>query len=228
MDFGDDPVGIARVPCQAGQQVAAPDFQLRFARLPGTGYAVGGEQGCSPIVTKVERRPGGAEHHPGLDTGSCHGRDAGRRGQELACCAVPAGGDPPAGEQGGQLPPRVRLLATERPGQRGADVGLFGGKPIEKACPFGAAVSSATTNRNQPGPATYEFVVAFPTADMPALTALIRQAYDSGDALGMSVAGKLWQAPQPRRRFNALRAEQINLLSRNQAFQLYRLLVPSD
>jgi len=90
-----------------------------------------------------------------------------------------------------------------------------------------AAVSSVTTNRNQPGPAWYVFVVAFPTADVPALTALIRQAYDAGDAVGMSVAGKLWQAPQPRRRFNALRAEQINLLSRNQAFQLYRLLVPS-
>jgi hypothetical protein len=89
-----------------------------------------------------------------------------------------------------------------------------------------AAVSSVTTDRNQPGPAWYVFVVAFPTADVPALTALIRQAYDSGDALGMSVAGKLWQAPQTRRRFNALRAEQINLLSRNQAFQLYRLLVP--
>jgi len=90
-----------------------------------------------------------------------------------------------------------------------------------------AAVSSVTTNRNQSGPAWYEFVVAFPTADVAALTALIRQAYDFGDAVGMSVAGKLWQAPQLRRKFNALRAEQINLLSRNQAFQLYRLLVPS-
>lgn len=90
-----------------------------------------------------------------------------------------------------------------------------------------AAVSSVTTNRNQPGPAWYVFVVAFPAADVAALTALIRQAYDSGDAVGMSVAGKLWQAPQPRRKFIALRAEQINLLSRTQAFQLYRLLVPS-
>jgi hypothetical protein len=70
-------------------------------------------------------------------------------------------------------------------------------------------------------------VVAFPTADVPALTALIRQAYDAGDAVGMSVAGKLWQAPQPRRRFNALRAAQINLLSRTQARQLYRLLAPA-
>ncbi len=90
-----------------------------------------------------------------------------------------------------------------------------------------AAVSSVTTNRNQPGPAWYVFVVAFPTADVAALTALIRQAYDSGDAIGMSVAGKLWQAPQLRRKFIALRAEQINLLSRTQALQLYRLLVPS-
>ncbi|MFZ0048131.1 MAG: hypothetical protein WAL16_19980 [Streptosporangiaceae bacterium] len=59
------------------------------------------------------------------------------------------------------------------------------------------------------------------------MTALIRQAYASGDAVGMSVAGKLWQAPQLRRKFIALRAEQINLLSRTQALQLHRLLVPS-
>jgi hypothetical protein len=90
-----------------------------------------------------------------------------------------------------------------------------------------AAVSSVTTNRNEPGPAWYVFVVAFPATDVPKLTALIRQAYASGDALGISVAGKLWQAPQPRRKFIALRAEQINLLSRSQAVQLYRLLVPS-
>jgi hypothetical protein len=90
-----------------------------------------------------------------------------------------------------------------------------------------AAVSSVTTSRNQPGPAWYGFVVAFPAADVAALTADIRQAYDSGDAVGMSVAGKLWQAPQPRHKFIALRAEQINLLSRTQAFQLHRLLVPS-
>jgi hypothetical protein len=90
-----------------------------------------------------------------------------------------------------------------------------------------AGVSSVTAYPHRGGPAPYGFVVAFPTADMPALTALITQAYDSGDALGMSVAGKLWQAPQPRHAAVALRAEQINLLSRNQAVQLYRLLVPS-
>jgi hypothetical protein len=90
-----------------------------------------------------------------------------------------------------------------------------------------AAVSAVTTYPHRPGPASYGFVVAFPAVEIAALTAAITQAYDSGAALGMSVAGKLWQAPQARSKVNALRAEQINLLSRNQAVQLYRLLVPS-
>ena len=90
-----------------------------------------------------------------------------------------------------------------------------------------AAVSSVTTYRNQPGPTAYGFVVAFPTADVAALTAVVRQAQDAGDATSISVAGKLWQAPQPRQKIIALRAVQITLLSRNQAVQLYRLLVPS-
>ena len=137
-DFGDDPVRIARVPGQAGQQVAAPDFQLRFASVLGTGDAVGGERGRPPVVPKVERRPGRADHHPGLDAGSRRGRDAGRRGQELARFAVPAGGDPPPGQPGGQFPSRLRLGAAERPGQRGADAGLLGGKPTGPAGPLGA------------------------------------------------------------------------------------------
>jgi hypothetical protein len=101
---------------------------------------------------------------------------------------------------------------------------LLVGRPVTVTS---AAVSTVTSYPQQTGPAAYGFVVAFPTADVAALTAAIRQAYDSGDALGMSVAGKLWQAPPTRRRFIALRAEQVNLLSREQALQLYRLLVPS-
>jgi hypothetical protein len=91
-----------------------------------------------------------------------------------------------------------------------------------------AAVSSLTTDQNQPGLATFGFLVAFPTAVVPALTAISRQAYGAGDALGMSVGGKLWQAPQVDEKATALRAEQINLLSRDQAVQLHRLLVPSS
>jgi hypothetical protein len=90
-----------------------------------------------------------------------------------------------------------------------------------------AAVSAVTTFQHQPGPAAYGFVVAFPAADVPALTAVATRAYDAGDAIGMSVAGRLWQAPPTRNKLIALRAEQINLLSRNQAVHLYRLLVPA-
>ena len=90
-----------------------------------------------------------------------------------------------------------------------------------------AAVSAVTSYPQQTGPAAYGFVVAFPAVEVAALTAVLTQAYDLGDALGLSVAGQLWQAPQTRRKAIALRAEQINLFSREQALQLYRLLVPS-
>jgi len=91
-----------------------------------------------------------------------------------------------------------------------------------------AALSAVTSYPQQTGPAAYGFVVAFPAAEVAALTAVLTQAYDLGDALGLSVAGQLWQAPQTRRKATALRAEQINLLSREQALQLHRLLAPSS
>ena len=90
-----------------------------------------------------------------------------------------------------------------------------------------AGVSAVTSYPQQTGPAAYGFVVAFPAVEVAALTAVLTQAYDLGDALGLSVAGQLWQAPQTRRKAIALRAEQINLLSKEQALQLHRLLVPS-
>ena len=147
------------------------------------------------------------------------------------------------------LVPRAATVRNPAPVGAAAPVGVTpaapapatsGGLPTGVACyrPVGtpvtitsAAVSAVATYpppTDEPtGPATYGFVVAFPGADVATLTALIRQAYAAGDALGMSVAGKLWQAPQPRTKVTALRAEQITLLSRNQAVQLYRLLVPA-
>jgi hypothetical protein len=101
------------------------------------------------------------------------------------------------------------------------------GKPVTITS---AAVSSVSTYRPPPGrpkrPASYIFTVTLPAADAAAVTAVIRQAYDSGDAVGISVAGKLWQAPQVLQPFPGQQL-QIALLSRNQAFQLYRILVPS-
>jgi hypothetical protein len=121
--------------------------------------------------------------------------------------------------QGSTAPP-----ATPPPPGAGVACYLPVGTPVTVTS---AAVSAVTSYPHQTGPAAYGFVIAFPTADVAALTAVIRQAHNSGDALGMSVAGKLWQAPQTRQKINALRAEQINLLSREQALQLYHLLVPS-
>lgn len=92
-----------------------------------------------------------------------------------------------------------------------------------------AAVSAVYTSRppqGQQGPDIYGFTVAVPAADVAAVTADITQAYNSGDALGISVAGKLWQAPQVQQPFLGQQL-QISLLSKNQALQLYRQLVPS-
>jgi hypothetical protein len=71
----------------------------------------------------------------------------------------------------------------------------------------------------------YGFLVAVPGADVAAVTAAIRRAYDTGSAVGISVAGKLWQAPMVAKPF-AGQQLQISLLSRNQALWLHRLLVP--
>jgi hypothetical protein len=121
-------------------------------------------------------------------------------------------------------PPAAAAPATPPPPGTGVACFLPVGRPVTVTS---AAVSAVTTYPHQPGPAAYGFVVAFPAADIAALTAAITQAYDDGDALGLSVDGKLWQAPLTQHKFSALRAEQINLLSREQAQELYRLLVPA-
>jgi hypothetical protein len=72
----------------------------------------------------------------------------------------------------------------------------------------------------------YGFIVAVPGADVAAVTAIIRQAHDTGSAVGISVAGKLWQAPTVQRPFPGQRLP-ITLLSRNQARQLHHILVPA-
>jgi hypothetical protein len=82
------------------------------------------------------------------------------------------------------------------------------------------------------GPAQYGFTVAVPAADVAAVTALITQAQDSRDALGVSAAGKLWQAPLPAELFSggppgpSGQQLQIAFLSRNQALQQYNILIP--
>ena len=174
----------------------------------------------SPIIVQVMRS------QPPTPTGECPADSVALFGLEPSVprAAVASSGPVQVGTGSTATPTPMATPTAPPAAPAGVACYLRVGRPVTITS---AAVSSVTTNRNQPGPAWYEFVVAFPAADVPALTALIRQAYDSGDAVGMSVAGKLWQAPQTRRKFIALRAEQINLLSRTQAVQLYRLLVPS-
>jgi hypothetical protein len=175
----------------------------------------------SPIMMQIMRG------QPPTPTGRCPAGSVDLFGLEpnvpRAAVAPPSRAQPVQGSTATPTPAATPTTPAVPP--VGVACYLPAGRPVTVTS---AAVSPVTTYPHQPGPAAYGFVVAFPAADVPALTALIRQAYDSGDALGMSVAGKLWQAPQPRTKFNALRAEQINLLSRNQALQLYRLLVPSN
>jgi hypothetical protein len=175
----------------------------------------------SPIMMQVMRS------RPPTPTGQCPAGSIDLFGLEPNVPRVAVAPPVPAQPVPGSTAPPTPTATPTTPPARPAGVACYRpvGTPVTIAS---AAVSSVTTHQNQPEAAWYGFVVAFPTADVPALTALIRQAYDSGDALGMSVAGKLWQAPRLRHKFAALRAEQINLLSRNQAFQLYRLLVPSN
>ena len=94
-----------------------------------------------------------------------------------------------------------------------------------------AAVSSVSMNRSSPpagqpkGPASFGFTVGVPAADVAAVTAVIKQAYDARGALAISVAGKTWTAPQVLQPFQGQQL-QIALPIRNQALQLHRLLVP--
>jgi hypothetical protein len=171
----------------------------------------------SPIIMQVMRS------QPPTPAGECPAGSVALFGSEpnvprvarVGSVAVPIHGSPAT------LPP---LTPPATPPAPGAGVACY--LPVGRPVTVTSAAVSAVTSQ-QTSPAAYGFVVAFPAADVAALTAVIRQAYDSGDALGMSVAGKLWQAPPTRGRVTALRAEQINLLSRAQALQLYRLLIPS-
>jgi hypothetical protein len=65
-----------------------------------------------------------------------------------------------------------------------------------------------------------------PAADVAAVTAVSTDAYNSRGAVALIVAGKTWQAPQVAGPFKGRQLE-IAFLSKNQALQLYRILVPS-
>ena len=157
---------------------------------------------------------------------------AGRCPASWAAVSLPAGGGPrpgivqavPVPVKGASAPPAPPPPSAPPPGitcYRPA------GAPVTITS---AAVSSVFTYRppsgQANGPDLYGFIVAVPRADVAAVTAVIRRAHDTGSAVGISVAGRLWQAPMVFRPFPGRRL-QIQLLSRNQARELHRMLVPS-
>ena len=181
----------------------------------------------SPIIVQVMRV------QPSTATGGCPAGWAG--------VSLPAGGGPrtaiapavrvvPQGASASPVPPPPAASpAPPPPSAALASITCYrpAGTPVTITS---AAVSSVFTYRPPPGqangPDLYGFIVAVPGAEVAAVTAVIRQAHDTGSAVGISVAGKLWQAPMVFRPFPGQRLE-ISLLSRNQAVHLHRMLVPS-
>jgi hypothetical protein len=186
----------------------------------------------SPIVVQVMRV------QPPNSTGGCPAGWAAVSlpaggGPSVAAGAVPVGGPRRVVPQGASAspapPPPAASPAPPQPSAAPAPTPCYrpAGTPVTITS---AAVSSVLTYRPPPGeakgPDLYGFIVAVPGADVTAVTAVIRQAYDTGSAVGISVAGKLWQAPQVRTPFPGQHL-QITLLSRNQALQLHRILISS-
>jgi hypothetical protein len=128
-----------------------------------------------------------------------------------------AGGCPP-GLVGVFLPPGAAPMPCYRPV----------GEPVTITAATLSQVSAFPQSPppGQPSqPASYGFMVGVPADQVSAVTALIAQAYHSRAALGVTVDGKLWEAPQVAQPFSGQQL-QIALLSRTQALQLYGLLVP--
>ncbi len=143
--------------------------------------------------------------------------------------ARPVGPPSPVPQQPGQ--PSTSVLSGAAPALHAVVLGLPCYQPVGKPVTItSAAVSSVVADPVPPdqpkGLTPYGFTVAVPARDVAAVTALITQAFDSHAALGISVAGKLWEAPQVDRAFSGQQLE-IAVLTRNQAVKLYRLLIPS-
>jgi hypothetical protein len=177
----------------------------------------------SPIILQVMRS------QPPTATGQCPAGSVDLFGLALVPRAsvqpVLAGPPAPVGQVNTATP--AATPATNPPVSVGVACYVPVGSPVTITYAAVSSVATYPAPASAPNePATYGFSVAFPIGDVAAVSAVTKQAYDSGDAIGMTVDGKLWQAPQPRRPSEG-RGAQIVLLSKSQAVQLHRLLVPS-
>ena len=131
---------------------------------------------------------------------------------------------PPA--PAGGCPARFTMISV--PGNPGECV-----RPLDTPVTITSASVSAVasfqprTPSGQPqGPPVYQIMITLPAADVTAATAVVTTAYDSQGGVDFSVAGRSWGLPKV---FKPFRSQQLSIAlpSKNQALQLYRLLVPS-
>ena len=126
----------------------------------------------SPIIVQVMRS------QPPTPTGKCPAGSVDLFGLEPNVLRTAVGPALPAQPVHGSTPtptpaatPAMPVTPTAPP------VGVACYRPVGSPVTVtSAAVSSVTTYRNHSGPTWYAFVVAFPTGDVAALTALIQQA----------------------------------------------------
>jgi hypothetical protein len=115
------------------------------------------------------------------------------------------------------LPPGAVPMPCYRPAGTPVTITTAGISPVGTIRPAPAPGQQA-----QPA-ASYGFMVSVPPPEAAAVTALITRAYDSRGALGVTVGGILWEAPQVLQLFTAQQM-QIALPTLGQARQLHDLL----
>ncbi len=160
----------------------------------------------SPIILQVMRT------QPPPPAGRCPA------GWVTVRAGAPRAGAPVKSRSGTPPPPAAASLGCYRPVGTPVTITSAGISPVSRT-------PAQAPPGQPPAPAQYGFTIAVPAAEAAAVTALISQAYHSRDALGVSAAGKLWQAPQVAGPFPGQQL-QVAFLSRDQALQLYRILVP--
>jgi hypothetical protein len=91
--------------------------------------------------------------------------------------------------------------------------------------PVTVTSASVSALASLPPAGQYGFLIALPTADLPAQEAITTTATDTHAGLDISAAGDTWLLPQVQRPFTG--PLEITLPSRNQVLQLHRILAAS-
>jgi hypothetical protein len=100
-------------------------------------------------------------------------------------------------------------------------------RPVGTPVTITSASISAVQPNGPPGSTRYGFTVMVAPGYVRAVTTLVAATYHAGESTGITVAGKLWEAPRPVVAFPG-NLFQIALPSRGLALQLHQILVPDS